>query len=218
MVVGFWDPYYAHILALSHQLPRERAIAAVKAKFELSDAEAQRLYEQAIAATTDAKRAEYIAPVARVWMTGWQDCIDRQGQIDCRLNLAGGARLELQFAANDLATMRVALRTGGGERVDAVPALIAVALADRLEEIKPVGVTLPELGLLIDPTGRRAFVGTPGMIRSTLTRLVLLDGRYSPAFRKTSDRVAFNSERITTWRIEWDDPASTSPMQSSADR
>ena len=97
-----------------------------------------------------------------------------------------------------------------------VPALVAVALSDRLAEIKPAGVTLPDLGLLIDPTGRRAFAGTPGMIRSTLARLVLLDGRYSPMFQKTSDRIAFNGERVTTWRIGWDDSAPASAAPGSA--
>lgn len=216
LVAGFWDPYYAHVLALSRRFPRERAIAAIKARFALADADAQRLYGQAMKATIDAKSADFIAPDARIWMSGWQDCIDKQGQTDCLLNLAGGARLEVQFAASDITTMHVALRTGDGAQSDVVPALVAVALSDRLAEIKPAGVTLPDLGLLIDPTGRRAFAGTPGMIRSTLARLVLLDGRYSPMFQKTSDRIAFNGERVTTWRIGWDDSAPASAAPGSA--
>jgi hypothetical protein len=71
-------------------------------------------------------------------------------------------------------------------------------------------VVLPDatvdLAVLVDPEQKRVFVGTPGVVRSTLIRLALLDGRYSPGFQKIADEVGVDRRRVTAWRINWGQP------------
>jgi hypothetical protein len=150
-------------------------------------------------------RTAFAAPNSRLWSLGWQECRQDGALLDCLIDIAGppGSKLAVRFDPSDPSKTQVTARVPGQADADVVPALIQVARPDKIEEIAPSGATAPDLALLIDPTGRRIFAATPGVIRSTLVRLVLLDGSYSPLFHKVDDHLAFDGERITAWRIEW---------------
>jgi hypothetical protein len=203
-LAGFWDPYRAYVVALARDLPRDRAIAAITAKFALPEADAERLYTEALAVKTEEERTAFAAPDARLLTSGWSPCREEEGRLKCVADLTGpsASKLDVSVDPSEPAQTKVLLRTPGQDEKQIVPALIRIVRPDKIDEIAPAGVTAPDLALLIDPAARRIFAATPGVARSTLARLALLDGSYSPMFRKVGDRLAFDGQRITTWRIE----------------
>ena len=203
-LAGFWDPYRAYVMALARDLPRDRAVAAIKAKFALPEADAETLYAEALAVRSEEERTAFAAPDARLWSLGWTACREDGALLKCIADLSGtpAIQLEASFDPDDPARVEAVMRVAGQPPRKVVPALIAIARPGTIEEITPPGPVVASLALLIDPAGRRIFVATPGVAKSTLARLVLLDGRYSKLFRKVEDRLAFDGQRITTWRIE----------------
>jgi hypothetical protein len=203
-LAGFWDPYRAYVMTLARDLPRDRAVGAIKAKFALSEADAESLYAEALAIRSEEERTAFAAPDARLWSLGWTTCREDGARLKCIADLIGtpATQLEVSFDPNAPAQAKAVMRAAGQPATEVMPALIAIARSDAIEEITPPGPVAANLALLIDPTGRRIFVATPGVARSTLARLILLDGRYSTLFRKIEDRLAFDGQRITTWRIE----------------
>ena len=91
------------------------------------------------------------------------------------------------------------MRTDRGERA---PAALLVAGPERVDDVPVDGVRDAELGVLVDTVRRRVLVGSPALLRSTFTRLMFLDGRFSPAFQPVDDRTAWPEERVRTWKIE----------------
>jgi hypothetical protein len=203
-LAGFWDPYRAYVMTLVHDLPRARAVAAIKAKFALPEAEAESLYAEALAVRSEEERVAFAAPDARLWSLGWTDCREDGARLKCIADLSGtpATQLEVNFDPGDPSRAKLIMQAAGRPAREVVPALIAIARPDAIEEVSPPGSVAADLALLIDPPGRRVFVATPGVATSTLARLILLDGRYSKLFRKVEDRLAFDGQRITTWRIE----------------
>jgi hypothetical protein len=90
----------------------------------------------------------------------------------------------------------------GAATVEVTPALVEIAQSDGLKEV-PIAGASAALAVLVDPDRDRVFVGTPSVVHSTLVRLALLDGRYSPPFQKIYDELAVDGQRITVWRILW---------------
>ena len=91
------------------------------------------------------------------------------------------------------------LRTASGDRAPAV-----VLLAGAEPVLREVEVAEPRdetLGVLVDVPHRRVLVGSPDLLRSTFTRLVFLDGRFSPHFQEVDDRTGYAGERVRTWRV-----------------
>jgi oligosaccharyl transferase STT3 subunit len=86
-----------------------------------------------------------------------------------------------------------------------VPAVIVVAEATGLREVRPTTATDQDLGVLVDVAERRVLVGAPDLVRSTLVHLLYLDGRYATHLEKFDERVGYAGERVVTWRIH-DDP------------
>jgi 4-amino-4-deoxy-L-arabinose transferase-like glycosyltransferase len=207
-LAGFWDPYRAYVMTLARDLPRDRAVAAIKAKFALTEADAETLYAEALAVHSEDERTTFAAPDARLWSLGWTDCRDDGGRLKCLADLIGmpATKLEVSFDPNNPAQVKVVTEVAGQPATEVVPALIAIARADAIDDVTPPEPVAAGLGLLIDPAGHRIFVATPGVARSTLARLILLDGRYSKLFRKVENHLAFDGQRITTWRIAPDAP------------
>jgi oligosaccharyl transferase STT3 subunit len=86
-----------------------------------------------------------------------------------------------------------------------VPAVIVVAEAAGLRDLRPTTATDPELGVLVDVPEHRALMGPPDLVRSTLVHLLYLDGRYARHLEKFDERVGYGGERVATWRIH-DEP------------
>jgi asparagine N-glycosylation enzyme membrane subunit Stt3 len=203
-LAGFWDPYRAYVMALARDLPRARAVAAITAKFALPEADAEALYAEALALRSEEDRTAFAAPDARLWSLGWTACREDGALLKCIADIIGtpATKLEVSLDPDDPAQVKIVMRVAGRPANEVVPALLAIARPDTIEEVTLPGPAAANLALLIDPDGRRIFVATPGVAKSTLARLILLDGRYSKLFGKVEDRLAFDGQRITTWRIE----------------
>ena len=91
------------------------------------------------------------------------------------------------------------MRTDRGERA---PAVLLVAGLERVDDVPVDGVRDAELGVLADTVRRHVLVGSPDLLRSTFTRLMFLDGRFSTAFQPVDDRTAWPEERVRTWKVE----------------
>lgn len=208
VVAGLWEPWRARLFDLAQQLPPDRAVASIESELDLPESLARLLRDEAAMSKGDPPRTAFAAPQAHLWAKAWAPCVDVSGFLRCPLTLGPGVVAagleEVFFDPADPAGTRVRLHNAGsGMSAEAIPAVVQVALPDRLMTVKPPGSTTAELGVLVDPIGRRAFVGTPKVLDSTVVRLVLLDGRYSPRFQKAGDRTTIDGERVTAWRIVW---------------
>jgi hypothetical protein len=88
---------------------------------------------------------------------------------------------------------------------ESVPALIVVAEASGLRELRPADAPDPEVGVVVDVPERRVLFGVPDLLRSTLVQLLYLDGRYARHLEKFDERAGYGGERVLTWRIR-DEP------------
>jgi hypothetical protein len=61
------------------------------------------------------------------------------------------------------------------------------------------------VAVMVDPAQSRVLIGPSNLLRSTFTRLMLLDGRYSPLFTKVYEATVIYGETVTTWKINWPD-------------
>lgn len=95
------------------------------------------------------------------------------------------------------------MRDDAGRRFEARPALLLLANPQRLRVLSCDGARFEGAGVLLDVPKRRALVGPPYLLRSTLTHLLYLDGRYARHFQKVSDCTEFRDERVITWRVCW---------------
>ena len=80
----------------------------------------------------------------------------------------------------------------------------AVLLAGADPVVQEVAIEQPRderFAVLVDVLGRRVLVGSPDLVRSTFTRLVFLDGRFSPGFQPVDDRTGYDNERVRTWKV-----------------
>lgn len=90
------------------------------------------------------------------------------------------------------------LRTDAGSRT---PTTLLIAGPLGIEEIPLDGVPEEDVGVLIDVPHRRAPVGSTRLLRSTFTRLMFLDDRFSARFQPVEDRTTGDGERVRTWRV-----------------
>jgi len=92
----------------------------------------------------------------------------------------------------------------GADRQSA-PAVVVLAEAAGVRELSPATdsqlAVLVEIAVLVDIPERRALVGPPDLLRSTLVDLLYLDGRYAKHFEKFDERVGYRGERVVAWRI-----------------
>jgi hypothetical protein len=96
------------------------------------------------------------------------------------------------------------MRTDHGERA---PAALLVAGPERVDDVPVDGVRDAELGVLVDTVRRRVLVGSPVLLRSTFTRLMFLDDRFSPGFQPVDDRTACPEEGYAPGKSRSSDPS-----------
>jgi len=211
LVSGFWDPDRAYAVELARRRYAPDAAAAVlEQRLGLTESEARGLYAGATTVHNEAERAAFVAPDAQAWSTDWQSCASSADGLHCALDLTESTTgVHLQDVIVDVEhperTRVHVLKRAMGAPIEGTPVLVELAEPDRLRDVAPPGATI-DLAILVDPEGHRVFVGRPGVVRSTLARLALLDGRYSPQFQKVFDRLDINRQRVTAWRIVWGQP------------
>ncbi len=211
LLAGFWDPDRAYAVELARRrYAPDAAAAMLEQRLGLSDAPARGLYAGASAVHTEAERAAFAAPDAQTWSTDWQPCRAATDGLHCTVDITEsttGVRLQdltVDLEHPELTRLHLAKRAMGAP-IEATPVLVELAEPDRLREVPLPGATV-DLAVLVDPERQRVFVGRPGVVRSTLVRLTLLDGRYDPRFQKIFDQPDIDGRRVTAWRIVWGEP------------
>lgn len=203
LVFGLWDPGRAFLVDLARRSSVQAALPTIEEKYGMPEAVARDYYAAASRIRTEEERVDFAAPGAQTWSSGWQACTRQDQALHCRLDL--GELSSVTVDPDHPEQTRVRITPRNDAPVDATPALVEIAGPDSLREV-PIANPSAALAVLVDPGKARVFVGTPSVVRSTLVRLALLDGRYSAPFRKIYDQVAVDGQRITVWRIEWVQP------------
>jgi dolichyl-diphosphooligosaccharide--protein glycosyltransferase len=135
----------------------------------------------------------------------WRSCARRTGGADWECappeEAAGGRRGTFAYRPDAPERSRFLISDDAGAEREAIPAVIVLAEAAGLRELRPSTATDPELGVLVDVPERRALVGPPDLLRSTLVHLLYLDGRYARHLEKFDERGDNAGERVVTWRV-----------------
>jgi hypothetical protein len=210
LVFGWWNPGLAHMVELARRSTIDAAVPIIEQRYGLPEATARDYYTAASHVRTETDRISFAASGAQMWSRDWQTCTAQGEALYCPLgvgDLEAGPYLQdmVVDSKNPERTRMHVVPRADAPAVEATPALVEVAEHDQLQDVPLSGATVG-LAVLVDPDQKRVFVGTPGVVHSTLVRLALLDGRYSPRFQKMYDRLGVDRRRVTVWRIGWDEP------------
>jgi hypothetical protein len=203
--LGSWDAGRAWVANEMRSLPEHDAVPAIARRLGLDEADARRLHRRASALRTGDEVEEFVAPRGGYASGRWHDCRrEPSGDLDCPIGLATstpGTRLDSFRYVRD-APEKSRLVFFAEEPTSETPAVILVADEGGIETIALPTPTRPEFSALVDRVGERVLLGAPHVLRSTFTRLVFFDGRYTTHFEKIDDR-AVSGERIVAWKIGW---------------
>lgn len=220
MRVGSWNFERAYVLDQARRSPGDEAVGNVAGRLSLSRSEARGLVEESLREGDD-----FVVPRAtfgwQYFFSGstathrWSSCgptTEEPGVLACPVDLVGArSGLVIREFRYDLLypeKSRLLLTENYGGQVASVsatpPAALLVATADELRDIALPQGQHPDLGVLFDRAKLRVLVGTPAFLRSTFTKLLFLDGRFTSNFEKVAERSTLLGERVQTWRVRWD--------------
>ena len=210
LAFGVWNPGLAHIVELARRYTVDEALPVIEQKYGLPEAAARTYYSAASRVQTERDEISFAASEAQFWSTDWHSCVPQGEALRCPLGVGDSATgpylQDMLVDADNPGQTRIRILAGPGtDAIEATPALVEVARPDRLQDF-PLSAATTGLAVLVDPDQKRVFVGTPGLVHSTLVRLALLDGRYSPGFQKIYDQLGVDARRVTVWRIGWGRP------------
>jgi asparagine N-glycosylation enzyme membrane subunit Stt3 len=140
--------------------------------------------------------------------TEWLPCRAVRGvrELVCGMDAPDGQEGSMAFLYDPSSPKNSKVHMSGikGQRPSqGTPGLIILAGAARLEEIEFPSPTYADIGVVVDVANRRVLSGSPRLIRSTLLRLMYLEGKYSAHYEKFSEKTAFSGDRVVAWRIRW---------------
>ena len=207
--LGSWDFRRAYAYQNDRSIPEATAVADLAARFAMPPADARALVQQVRGLHSDQDARRFIAPPQNIH-AGWIPCGSlTSGELDCTFDLPlsqralmtgliyrpTGTMLKIRFLSDDRKVQ---------ER-DGTPAMVLIAGDKEIAEHPVDSPTDPDIAVMVDPAQSRAMAGSANLIRSTFTRLMLLDGTYSPLFTKVHEATVINGETVTTWKINWPD-------------
>lgn len=140
--------------------------------------------------------------------TSWHRCRRTQNNVHCPINVKGrfvsGDTQSFQFPPGrpDLGKLRI-WENGAVSPTDVAPNFIHIAEPRGLRILQPDPPTARHLSILYDPRRNAVLMGSKQYLRSLAVQLLLLDGRYAPAFRKRSESTSIFGERITAWEVRF---------------
>lgn len=202
--LGLWDPRKVHFVKRTRPVPRTEA---------LNDLVEHLGYPRE--AFTSLHRQDHFTPAPQGYLKPqWFPCRSQSEQTmrHCGIGVAPDqAGKILDAFVYDTSTpknARLLVRSVTGQALpthlrQGTPAVMVMAGARRREEIVFPAPTYPNIAVLVDIPNDRILVGSPHLIRSTMTHLMYLGGRYTMHFKKFDDQTAFSGERIVTWKIDW---------------
>jgi hypothetical protein len=155
---------------------------------------------------TPIERSLFAAPDAQIWSTGWSPCrVAGDSSVDCLLGVTSkdGWLIErLVVPAGRINEAYMVLRRESAEAAVLLPpSLIRLATQDQLLDVT-IDTSTSNPGILLDTVAHRAFLGTPAMLHSLVTRLVLLEGRYEEGrFEQVVSATTVDGHQVSAWRV-----------------
>jgi hypothetical protein len=210
--LGDWSFERAYIANHVRHWPRERALRHLTEAFQYSEAKATSLYDRANSLRSDGQRDAFVAPAGGYLTREWMPCTASAtgSLVSCPLDIGIGnvaAAIDaFEYPPEQPRAGALRLRdarSGSVRYQHGSAAVVMVADAEGIRITPAARPTYPMLAVLVDAVEERALVGTPNVLRSILTQLAFLDGRYSRFFDKFDERSGADGERVTTWRIHW---------------
>lgn len=210
-----WDFRRAYVAKIARFLPENRAIAIMASRLGYSKDQARTLYQQAVSLKFQADEQGFISPATVGPRAPWIPCQSaREGVVTCSAAgaiPAGASTITaVRFDANNPADARiVSVRPVQGKAAtfelrQTRPAAVVIAGPRGLQSISNPSAESPDVGVLIDLLGgAHVLLGPPSLIRSTLTRLLYLHGRYDPLFEKIHEEEGFGGLWVALFRINW---------------
>jgi dolichyl-diphosphooligosaccharide--protein glycosyltransferase len=200
MTLGSWDVRRAYLAKRTRLFPETQALEDLK-RLGYRPADGKVLYDTVAGLKSPAEIDDFIAPPQRLIPSEWIPCNEGAGGMSCRItitNETGGGYLYFNY---DSAAPKNA-RLKDGRREGSVAALV-VAGSQGLEEVLSPAAVFPDIGVLLDLSGRRILIGSPLLVRSTLVRLFYLGDRYSKVFKSLARRRTLLGEEVATFKIDW---------------
>ncbi len=202
-----WDFGRGYMLRGGRTLPESAATAELAARFGYSAQAARSLYAQARALKSKTQEMLFVAPSAASAAPRWIACRREGDTLVCDADLRIGPETVVEkvtYVPGDPAGSRLLLARDGGARNEEVPpAAVIIAQPEGIKDLTIPSAPYPALGLLADAAHARVIVASPGLLRSTYSRLVYLDGRSEKFFTKVYEKTGFWDEQVTLWKIDW---------------
>lgn len=134
----------------------------------------------------------------------WVPCVgEQEWRCEVTSRLPDGEVLRgVRLRPGDPASARLLLRGPAGDDSEVSPASVLVADTVELREAVAPQASAGGVALLVDPSGRRALLGSDRILRSTFTSLMFLDGRYTSWAREYERRRDRGGE-LLVWQIDW---------------
>lgn len=134
---------------------------------------------------------------------GWSNCTGAE-VLHCPITLRSRharALRAVEFSPADPAAAALILASHQGGQQVVAPDAVYVVTDDGIRAVTEHR-NATAMSVLIDPTQRRVLIGSAALLRSTLTHLLFLDGRFLHHF-EPFDRSPGLSGDVRTWRIAW---------------
>lgn len=193
MFSGFWQAKRAELV---DQLAADKTPTGVSAGLLAAARKVKTPFERSLFATPD----------AQIWSTHWSPCrVASDGSYNCPLDVTsknGWLVERLIIPAGHVYGARLVVRGHAGVAPILIkPSMMRLATQHRLFDVK-LDTSTKNPGILLDTVQRRAFLGTPAVLRSLVARLVLLDGRYDQKrFKRVISASTVDGHRVTAWRV-----------------
>ncbi len=138
----------------------------------------------------------------------WVPCTRVNNGARLKCPVPGGATVVVAPVASPRDVRIRAVPPGGSAQgSEHAPGVVLVAGLQGIEEFAIPGAALPDMGILLDPHRDRVLLGSPSLLRSVFTQLMLLDGRYLRHFEKVGEQTSARGERVVAWKIRGPRPS-----------
>jgi hypothetical protein len=206
--IGHWDFRRAYAYENERSRPEAAAVDDLSARFGMPPADARTLFQQVRGLHSDEDVQRFLAPAQTVKHPGWMPCESlARGELSCTRNVTPSQRptvTGLVYRPTDT-TLKVSFLSEQGEarQRDGTPASVLVVGDNEITEHPVDSPTDPDVAVMVYPAKSRALVGPSVLVRSTFTRLMMFNGRYSPLFTMVHKTAAIGGETVVTWKINW---------------
>ncbi len=211
--IANWDFRRAYVVRSAHSLPAAQATTELISRLGLSENDARTLISRAAALKSESDEQDFIAREKRTIRSPWIACGPWHDTVMiCRASIRiddtdeiNGVmfRSDNPVLAHLLVVHRTPERSALIQIKEVRPGAVLIAGTQRLQDESNPESKYPGVGVLIDLVHGQARLDSPGLLRSTFSRLMYLDGRYDELFEKVHDETGFAGERVTLWKINW---------------